>query len=266
MDFTFGIITSKNTCGYLDVIIESIVKQHIDTYEIIIVGDNNLNVNNYPNIPIVQLPFNEHMKTSWITKKKNILCQHAKYENIVLIHDYIKLETGWYEGFKRYGNNFQFCINPIQRIDGSRYRDYLFFTPIIEHIIGNEAFIPYNVEIPQPLNTLLYISGAYYVIKRDIALKYPLCENLAWGEGEDVVLSKELTCAGINIQCNPYSVAKLLKHKGKIHFENEMSREKCAHLLGLDATTVTNYNKTQKFHLINELKNLCSNHIKLLLE
>ena len=33
-----------------------------------------------------------------------------------------------------------------------------------------------------------------------------------------------------------------------------MSREKCAHLLGLDATTVTNYNKTQKFNSVDDYK------------
>lgn len=32
-------------------------------------------------------------------QKKNIIVLNAKYENIVLLHDYVKLGDNWYKGF-----------------------------------------------------------------------------------------------------------------------------------------------------------------------
>lgn len=266
MNFSFGIITSIASSSYLDLLISSIIKQNIEEYEIIIIGNNNLDKEKYKNISIIYLNFNEYIKTAWITKKKNMICEVAKYDNIVLMHDYIILEDGWYEGFKKYGNNFEFCVNQIKNIDGSRYRDYVFFIPEIEPLIGNEALIPYHIEIQQPLIKLLYISGAFYIIKKETALKNPLCENLVWGQGEDVVLSKELTSKGINIKCNPYSSVRLLKHKDKLYFENVMSDAKCKELMSLSNTIINDYDRRQKNHLVHELKNMCEFHKKLFSE
>ncbi len=248
MEFTFGIITTIYSCNFLNIILDSIISQNIEKYEIIIVGNNNLNLKApiYKDVPIKQINFDESVKRAWITRKKNIICQEAKYENIVLMHDYIKLENGWYEGFKKYGNDFKFCVNQIKRIDGTRFRDYVFFPVGIEHIVGNTALVPYDVEIKQPLNKLLYISGGYYIIKKNVALENPLCEKLGWGEGEDGKLSKELTSKGINITCNPYSIVKLLKHKHKPGWENEMSYEVCNKLLNLDNDSIEKYVNIQK--------------------
>ena len=33
------------------------------------------------------------------SKKKNIITQNAKYENIVYMHDYIVLDNNWYKGY-----------------------------------------------------------------------------------------------------------------------------------------------------------------------
>jgi hypothetical protein len=38
----------------------------------------------------------------------------------------------------------------------------------------------------------MYISGSYWIAKKDVMLEFPLDENLAWGEGEDVLWSKQV--------------------------------------------------------------------------
>ena len=262
MNITFGILTSNNSNAFLDVIIKSIVSQGIEHYEILVVGGGGVGAD----LHIRHIPFDESVKKAWITRKKNLICQEAKYETIVLMHDYVALEDGWYEGFKKFGEDFQICVNPIKRVDGSRYRDYVFFTPKLEGSLGSAALVPYDVQVPHPLNRLLYVSGAYYVIKKSAALENPLCENLGWGEGEDVVFSKELTGKGISIQCNPYSSVRLLKHKDKLHFEQEMSRDKLAAMIAMDPDVLYLYDTIQRHYLVEELKNLCEDHKKLLLE
>ena len=64
MQFTFGIITTNNTHA-VNLIIDSIEKQNIPEYEIIIVGIDNINRKNTKCIP-----FNENIYPGWITKKK----------------------------------------------------------------------------------------------------------------------------------------------------------------------------------------------------
>ena len=84
MDFTFGIITSGEYDNFIIQIIESILNNNIPNYEIIIVGNTKLKETDKLKI----LYFDETIRTSWITRKKNIIIWNAKYENIVLLHDY----------------------------------------------------------------------------------------------------------------------------------------------------------------------------------
>jgi acyl-coenzyme A synthetase/AMP-(fatty) acid ligase len=55
-------------------------------------GNNDFNGND-----IVHIPFDETQKPMWITKKKNLITQNSKYENLVFLHDYIILNNGWYD-------------------------------------------------------------------------------------------------------------------------------------------------------------------------
>ena len=66
MNFTFGIVTAGNNDNYIKIIIESIEKNNIPNYEIIIVG--NTSINNYNYIQIIN--FDETIKNGWISKKK----------------------------------------------------------------------------------------------------------------------------------------------------------------------------------------------------
>jgi len=207
MDFTFGIVTDgKDIQG----IVDSIHSQNIPNYEIIVIGNTDVK-------GVIQIPFDE---TKPLTKKKNLIAQLAKYENIVLLHDYVKFSPGWYEGFLTFGNSFQVCVNKIVSIDGQRFRDHVLFKECIPKI---ETLLPYGCEITPAVSKLLYISGTYYVIKKKIALENPLDERLGWSQGEDVLFSQSLSKKGILIECNPFSTVTLTKEKD--FWEKEMSSE-----------------------------------------
>jgi len=231
MNFTFGIITDGNNDNYINIIIDSIKNNSIPNYEIIIVGNTKI-----INPEILIFPFDETIKTGWITKKKNIIATHAKYENIVLLHDYIKLNNNWYEGFLEYGDNFDWCITKILNINNNRYRDYTLFPYKVDYLnidfspvdisdyFKDNCLLPYDFENNIKTNKYMYISGAYYVIKKNIALLYPLDEKLVHGGGEDVELSKRLHNNGIIIKCNRFSSVTLLKYKHQIHWEKEVNQ------------------------------------------
>jgi hypothetical protein len=231
MDFTFGIITNGQSDFNINTIIDSILKNNIPNYEIIIVG--NTTIKSSDKITIIY--FDENIKNGWITKKKNIIAENAKYENIVLLHDYIKIDDNWYEGFLKFGNDFELCITKIIKNDGSRFRDYTLFPYKVDYLninyspteidiyFGNNCLLPYDFINNIKTNKYMYISGSYYIIKKYIATQHLLDENLCWGQGEDVELSKRLHINNIIIKCNSLSSVTLLKEKNSVHWEKEIS-------------------------------------------
>jgi len=212
MNFTFGIITGGNNEGIINQMIDSIENQHIPNYEIIIVGTCYVHRAN-----TTVIPFYEAYKPMWITKKKNIITDNAKYENIVYLHDYIVFCDGWYEGFLQYGNNFDLCMNKIVNPDGSRFRDW--------HLGWGEATklgLPhhevYNYLLPYDegrFSKYMYFSGSYWVAKKHVMIEFPLNEDHVWGSAEDIEWSNRVR-EKYTFKMNANSMVKLLKYKDPV--------------------------------------------------
>ena len=209
MEFTFGIITSGAEDDSINRIIDSIEKQNIPTYEIIIVGNSKVS---RKNTRVVQ--FNDEHIPKWITRKKNIITNIAKLENIVYLHDYVVIADDWYKSFLKFGNNFDLCMSRITNYDGTRYRDWcicMWDNPTIMQIVGpdKKCILPYDEE---RFKKHMYFSGAYWVAKRQVMLKYPLNEQLIWGQGEDVLWSGQVRTQ-YEFKMNTDSEVKLLRQK-----------------------------------------------------
>lgn len=242
MDFTFGIITDGQNVNRLRDVIYSIDANKIPTYEVIVVGGQRFA---HPNVTVI--PFEEHKKPSWITKKKNLITENARYENIVYLHDYISLDPNWYTGFVQFGNAFNVCVNPLLNPDGSRYRDLTFFPSFrdmrrfgldidrdkdlfqsVPNMGEHECLIPYeNFKESKALTQWMYISGAYWVAKKYVMQEYKLNEGLSWGQGEDVLWSEQIK-QRYTISFNPHSIARLLKQKDPVF--KSLSPETVKHL------------------------------------
>ena len=126
------------------------------------------------------------------------------------MHDYIELKPDWHQGYVDLGNNFNVCINPIYNQNYSRFRDWTLWAEDAEPIVKNREFLlPYD---ETTLSKWMYISGAYFVAKKDFMTSYPLNENLLWGESEDVEWSKRVRNI-TNFSINQKSSVRLLKQK-----------------------------------------------------
>lgn len=247
MEFTFGIITNNNTNYNVKSIISSIKTNNIPTYEIIIIGGDNIYDNDNH---IIHVSFDESIMNGWITKKKNIICSMARYDNIVLLHDYIILDNGWYEGFLKFGNNFDICVSKIINSNNKRFRDYTFFPYGNYNPFSSRSLIPYKFPSNNKLSKLLYISGSYYIVKKHIANKFPLDERLCWADGEDVLFTKILITNNIIIQCNPYSTVKFLKQKESHFWETELTNEDILHFQNMTDEEIEKIHQSQ----VEELK------------
>lgn len=225
INFTFGINSdgSEISCDFMAQSIKSIENLNIPNYEIIIMGNADQLRNKFKNLKVIN--FDETFKPLWITRKKNMITEYAKYENIVYIHDYIKFDLDWYEGFKKFGTNFEICTSKIRTIDDVRFRDWTMFPwhhcyggklatdtrKLWEYsgIINNECMLPYD---ETRLNKYQYLTGCYWVGKRNIMLKNPLDNNLVWDQGEDCEWSQRIT-SKYQIKMNQNSTIRFMKEK-----------------------------------------------------
>ncbi len=211
--FTFGIVTdgSPEAVLRLQTIAATIAQQSIPEYEILIIG-------NCPGLSLPRtrvIPFDETQRPRWITRKKNLITQHARFEHVVYTHDYVQFEPGWYPGWREF-SGFHACMNPILNVDGSRYRDWsLFYDASSQGArsyadVGRfENLIPYT---ETSLSKLMYFSGAYWVATRTLMKALPLDESLTWGEGEDVIWSHRYR-ARYDFSINPLSKVRLVGKK-----------------------------------------------------
>jgi hypothetical protein len=246
MEFTFGIVTDGNNDDFIKEIIKSIHKQNIPKFEIIIVGNSNISSEK-----IRVIAFDETIKKGWITKKKNIINQEALYENIVHLHDYIKLDDKWYEGFLKYGNNFDICVTKIINNNGRRFRDFTLLP-------GNQPFserclLPYDFEQNVYINKIMYISCAYYIIKKKISLKYPWNEELSWGMADDIEFCQRLSNDNILFKCNKFSTVSLLKNKDQCNWEREILPAELDILENMESITIEKFAIDQRNNIKNHI-------------
>ena len=219
MEFTFGIITTMekqthetDNQHYVYDIIDSIEKNNIpkDKYEIIIVGGSD-EYDKYENVNHIE--FDDVATPRWITKKKNLITKHAKFENIVFSHDYIQYDKNWYKGFLKFGNDWDLCMCIHKAYEGHRFRDWL---------VWDDPDLCYNVDgynhrIALPSydydkTHYMQISGFWWVAKKYVMEKDPLDENLKWGDAEDVEWSFQVRDKYKYVM-NTNSIVEVLKSK-----------------------------------------------------
>ena len=203
MNISFCITSDFSDLNRLNDIIASIRSLNIPEYEIIIIGEN-------PPSDLYDtrfINFDESIKTSWITRKKNILAQEAQYENIVMFHDYFVFDSEWYNEFLKFGDDWDVCSNSQLLITGHRH--------FADWVIWDHPTFPRWSSLPYTDwdNTkYMYISGNYFLVKKSFILANPLNEDLTWGMSEDVEWSLRIRNNAV-IKCNGKSIVK----HNKIH-------------------------------------------------
>jgi hypothetical protein len=183
MKLTFGIITGGDQDDFINKIIDSIEEEKIPDYEILVVGSF-LSARKHT----IMYLFPEEMIPMWITKKKNVIAQAAKGEILVLMHDYIRLEKGWYEGFLRFQTEnpvWDVAMCKLNDISGLRLIDWIGLAG--DKLYGN-VLLPYEYSNPKGM----YVPGNFFMVKRDFLRAHPLDERRNWGMGEDIEWSKRI--------------------------------------------------------------------------
>ncbi len=158
-----------------------------------------------------------------ITRKKNVGVFAARYDKVAVCHDYVIFDPGWKDGYDKFGDDFEVCMNKIFNKDRSRYRDWVTW----DYPGVGPAFLPYDKECTE----YQYISGTYFVVKKDFYHKYPLNEKLRWGEGEDIEWSKRIR-SKVKFKFNLYSSVSFSKQKDDAYRTWQENTSKLEIILG----------------------------------
>jgi len=199
--WSFCIITSEGNDSVLKQSINSILQEFSGTedFEIIIVGKSTLK-NDFLSYPIHFFEINERFlyinfspsnlvkaiktgnferliyKPGPISHKKNYAAKQSSFNKLCFLHDYVALEPGWKNGFIKFKEPWEACMNIVLNQDNSRYRDWCTW----DYPNVGRALLPYDSYVKE-----MYFSGAYFCVKQDFFLNNMLNEDLFWGEGED---------------------------------------------------------------------------------
>jgi hypothetical protein len=196
MNFSFGITTDYSDQNRLNEIISSIRSLQIPNYEILIIGgqkpEDKQDVNH--------IFFDESQKSGWVTRKKNTLAQAAKYDNVVIFHDYYVFEKDWYKNFLEFGDDWDVCSNAQYLITGKRH-----FT---DWVVWDSPIFPRYTALNYDdwsHTKYMYQSGGYFIVKKQFMEKCPLNEDMMWGSAEDVEWSLRMREIA-NWKCNGKSI------------------------------------------------------------
>lgn len=202
--WTFGICVGTDL-KYLERAILSIISQKIPNFEIFVICDYPIEIDN----SIVKIILVESKLKNWITGKKNIIIKSAKYNNICIMHDYLYLDNKWYLGFLKYGNEWNVLSNKILNPfrNNQRVADWM----TLDHPLYGIFLLPYS---RNNCSKYMYLTGLYFCVKKDFIINNNLYlnESLVWGDSEDQEWSirvRKLT----SFSFNPYSIIYTSKDK-----------------------------------------------------
>lgn len=227
MKFTFAICYGPNNHHAIESIAISILSQYLfclenvlETFEILAIGektsqDMHASWEGVKNKKIGKwIQFDETQKEKgWITRKKNILAQEAKFENIVFLHDYFVFDLDWLGGWVKFGNDFEIANNIILNKDGTRHSDWTVNMFDVWKLYPEWDWKMWDVNLPYTeteLTKIQYISGGYWVAKKQFMLDNPLNEELLWGDKEDIEWSERIR-QKTTFKFNPNSIVQIMK-------------------------------------------------------
>jgi hypothetical protein len=220
MNFSFCIITDGSEIAKerIKETIKSIEELNIPNYEILCIGGDSL-FEDIKNQNFKKYTFDETIKTAWITKKKNDIAKISKYENLVIFHDYYVFDKNWYNGLLLIKKDFDecdICVNPVFLINGNR--DFTDWVTWDHPEFGVHKSIDYDNWL---LTKYQYVSGGYFIAKKDFMLKNKLNEDLVAGEEEDIEWSLRIRDHAVII-CNKNSSVKHNKEHRNIGVTPEL--------------------------------------------
>lgn len=215
--WTFGFITNGTKNEFINNQIERIASLGLDEWEVIVCGTFTLTSSSQKHVRYI--PFTEKDDKGWITKKKNLICQAATYENLVILHDRYIIPLDFVEKMEAWGNDFDLLgarqIYHPSQLDRTpiRCQDWMTYSRPLEAEKEDRSCDNIGLLEPHDWDKWCYITGGVYIVKRSLMLKVPQDEDLFWNEVEDIKFCHDFTKAGYLIRFNPNLVFESISYR-----------------------------------------------------
>jgi hypothetical protein len=156
----------------------------------------------------------------WITRKKNLLAEAARYENLCLLHDRYAVTSDWARALNEYGSCYSVLTFPhvyyadVERRFPQRYPDY----QVLEQRTGLDAArrdAVYNSDCVfhpdyDDFSETAFCCGGLYIVRRSLLRRVPQDETLFHSEWEDIAFGLDCQRRGIPHRVNTLQVAESL--------------------------------------------------------
>ena len=173
MKYSFIIITDNKEPDKLNALIQSIQAQKMDC-EVLVSVDKD--------------------RTGRLGYLRNKGCRQAKGDIFIVMDDDMILHPDFYNGLKRYGDDFDVMSVRILNPDYTRFWDWK------AHENGTNWLLDYGDNDPR-----VSLTGGFCIIKREVFLVVQWDEARGFYQEEDVDFTQRLKARGYFPVMNPYS-------------------------------------------------------------
>lgn len=147
-------------------------------------------------------------RTDWgasaqISRKKNLLCDAAKFSDIAIMHDRYLLGTNFFREYDLVGHEFGMSVPRIMLPSGRRAVDWALVSSA-NYTWSSGGLLNYRDASPHA-----YCPGGFTVLRKTAWQAYPWSESLSWNEHEDVELSRRYQRGGNMLGWVPAPVVTL---------------------------------------------------------
>jgi len=253
--WSFGVISNGKKNDQVTKLIQSVIKQNIPNFEVIICGPYTI-PQEFSAIDITVLDdvrLEQDIRPPTPAKKNKII-KKAKYSNLCVMHDRFTLPHDWYFNFKNYGNYFDVLCLPTVDISGNRFRvDWMNFHYPLTQIISQNRSLNYSSWTPEVI-----IQGGILIAKRNLMQKVMFDERLHWEELEDMQLSKQIYLEGafINVDVKNFVYSEAVNHKAQTRPEIYSSLIECYYWFRGYISNFIKFRLIQKKYYSKKVKNL----------
>ncbi len=201
--WTIGVLTQNTRKENVVALLQSVREQDpAGEHEIIICGPED------PEYAFARpryLPQTYSAALPEISRKKNDIAKAATRPNLLIVHDRYRLDDGFFQGFQRYGYDFDFLTVPQRFESGDEFPSYCHMSEETLRMTPPRAAADLNA-----LRFTPYINGGLMIFKTHTLRRLPLNELCFWNQAEDVELTVTMMRHGIAPRYNPYSSATTL--------------------------------------------------------
>jgi len=212
--WTFAVLTIGNKVAEVVKFCKSIRDlDPFNVHEILICGPKNEEYNKF-NVNYLKNPRQYREEYSEVCAKKNDIIAEAKNQNLMICHDRYYLTDNFFEGFEKYGYDFDFLsVDTIFEDSGERFPHYVKMGYIKHDFKWHKEWFCFKNANYYKENALsqVFVNGGLAIFKRDVVKQIGYNECFFWHQVEDVEISKEFIKHNILPRCNLYS--KLITSK-----------------------------------------------------